>query len=186
MASRADMKKRFRIVGQGELEASRAQARQEYDLATLQDMSASELSFAYRRAAPASALNMLDGERKGTLLTLVGPLSRGRAKRLTRKIAASSRFPGLGKTFQSWASERGSGINRVRFLGERLWFHFETRIDASELDQAPCVVLDYSQADKPWPLRQVRDELRQVGPDLWLGVGTVRSHVVLYFAITTA
>ena len=179
------MKSRFRIVGQDTIEGSGSEAPPDIDLNTLLGMSASELKYTYLKAKRAESLRGLDGELEGHLLTLVGPLSRGSARRLTRRIATSQRFPWLGKTFQSWAEDRGSGINRVRLLGERLWFHFETRLGTSVIDGDPCVLLDYSHTANPWPVRQVQDELRQVGPKLWLGSATLRTHVVLYFALTT-
>jgi hypothetical protein len=46
-------------------------------------------------------------------------------------------------------------------------------IDESRLDQRPCVVLDYSKTSRVagW----VRDEIRQIGPGLYLGLVYVRS-----------
>ena len=40
--------------------------------------------------------------------------------------------------------------------------------DDSGVDQRECVLLDYSRAS--WVARMVRDELRLVGPELYLGV----------------
>ncbi len=146
-------------------------------------MSATELTRLYRSAERPSTVCELDGQMRGTLLTLAGPLSLGVARSITNRVASWHRFPWTGKTFKSWADERGSGINRVRVLGDRLWFHFETRVEASRIDGAPCVVLDYGGAQNSWPIRQVRDELRQLGPGLWFGPATVRGHVALFFAV---
>jgi hypothetical protein len=132
-----------------------------------------------------TAVDGLNGPTNGTLLSLAGPLSEGTARVMINRLATWDRFPWAGKSFQSWAEDRGSGINRVQLLGERLWFHFETRIDRSVVDGRPCIVLDYDHAENPWPVRQVRDELREVAPGLWLGPATVRGHVALYFTLQT-
>jgi hypothetical protein len=46
-------------------------------------------------------------------------------------------------------------------------------VDASRLDGKPCVVLDYSKTSRVAGF--VRDEIRQVGPGLYIGVVYVRS-----------
>jgi hypothetical protein len=46
-------------------------------------------------------------------------------------------------------------------------------VDASRLDGKPCIVLDYSKASRVAGF--VRDEIRQVGPGLYVGVVYVRS-----------
>jgi hypothetical protein len=185
MASNADMKSRFRIVGQDENGTEAPQPPPDITLRQLQRMNARGLSRCYSEAEAPTRVNALDGPTQGTLLSLVGPLSEGTARILINRVATSARFPWAGKSFQSWSEDRGSGINRVRMLGERLWFHFETRVDHSVVDGRPCVVLDYSHAENPWPVRLVRDELREVAPGLWLGPATIRGHVALYFALQT-
>ena len=185
MSSKADMKKRFRIVGQAEDGAPQEPYQPPLSLEALQRMSASAIRDAYERAPLPDSVKALDGPLDGALVTLAGPLSEGAARRLTRRISGSARFPWQGKTFQSWAEDRGSGINRLRLLGERLWCHFETRIDRSSIDGKAAVILDYDHADNPWPVRQVRDELREVAPGLWLGPATFRGVVLLYFAVTS-
>jgi len=186
VASKADIKRRFRIVGQGGGEAQSVEApRDTVTLKSLQRMNARGLSRAYAEASVPTNVCALDGATDGTLLSLAGPLSEGTARILINRLATWDRFPWTGKSFQSWAEDRGSGINRVRLLGERLWFHFETRLDRSAVDGRPCVVLDYDHAENPWPVRQVRDELREVAPGLWFGPATVRGHIALYFALET-
>lgn len=187
MASKAGGGRQFRIVGQGddgdEPTGSTTEPRPPLTLADLRLMSTAELDRRYRAAETPVGVKDLDGPLAGALLTFSGPLSEGLARAATHRIAGSDRFPWAGKTFQSWAEDRGSGVNRVRLFGERLWFHFETRIEPSVVDGAPCVVLDYAHADNPWVVRQIRDELREVGPGLFLGPATIRGLVVLYFAV---
>lgn len=177
--------RRFRVVGRDEEPFAGESVTSSLTLEALSRMSEGALEDAYRWSETPSDVEGLNGALSGRLLTLSGPLGVGPARRLTRRIACSRRFPWEGKTFQSWASARGSGVNRVRLLGERLWFHFETRLAPSALDGEPCIVLDYGGDQNPWPVRQVRDELRQVAPGLWMGPATFRGVVLLYFALTT-
>lgn len=46
-------------------------------------------------------------------------------------------------------------------------------VDSSRLDGRPCIVLDYSKTS--WIARWVRDEIRQIGPGLYVGLVYVRS-----------
>ena len=185
MTSRSDRKKAFRIIGQDELPPDPPPEPPPVTLRLLTLMNAYELERCYRAADLGEGLRALDGPQSGTVLALAGPLSEGIARVITNRIAGSRRFPWTGKTFQGWAEDRGSGINRVRLLGERLMCHFETRVDTSMVDGKPCVVLDYDHAENPWPIRQVRDEIREVAPGLWFGPALLRGHTVVYFALHT-
>ena len=127
MASNADMKSRFRIVGQNEGGTDAPPPPPEITLRSLQRMNARGLNHCYSEAEAPVSLDGLDGPTQGTLLSLAGPLSEGTARILINRIATWDRFPWAGKSFQSWAGDRGSGINRVRLLGDRLWFHFENQ-----------------------------------------------------------
>ena len=147
-------------------------------------MDPDDLLRCYRAAPRPQDAPGLQGALDGHMLGLSGALGRGLTARLVTKIASMKHFPWSGKTFHAGAEGPGGGVNRVNLLGERTWFHFETRIDASVIDGEPCVVLDYDQADNPWPVRQVRDELRAVAPGLWAGPALVRGHVALFFAVT--
>jgi hypothetical protein len=129
----------------------------------------------------------LDGTPRGRMLTWVGPLGRGPAFGAVRRFAGSSSFPWGGKSFRSGSDTHGRGINRVRVLGDA--FPFETRIGPSVTDGRPCVILDYDLPQNPWLIRQIHDELRQVGKGLYLGPamwkGRKAPTLVLYFAIVT-
>jgi hypothetical protein len=125
----------------------------------------------------------LEGTPRGRMLTWVGPLGRRRAAAVLRRFARGRLFPWAGKSFSSVG-----GVNRVRLLGDL--FRFETRVDRSAVDGKPCLVLDYDLTSNPWPIRQIHDELRQVGPRLYLGPAMWKTKaapkLILYFAIETA
>jgi hypothetical protein len=130
-------------------------------------------------------LRALDGAPRGRMLTWVGPLGRGRAFRALRGFARSPLFPWRGKSFASRGDESGRGINRVLLLGNA--FPFETRFGTSVIDGRPCLILDYDQPENPWFIRQIHDELRQVGSGVYLGPAMWKAQpaprLVLYFAI---
>jgi hypothetical protein len=133
----------------------------------------------------APRLRDLDGAPRGRMLTWVGPLGRDRAFQAVRRFAGSSVFPWGGKSFTSSSDSRGRGINRVRVLGDA--FPFETSIAPSVVDGRPCLVLDYDLPANPWFIRQIHDELREVGPGVYLGPAMWKARpsprLVLYFAI---
>ncbi|MEW5945830.1 MAG: hypothetical protein AB1742_06490 [bacterium] len=52
-------------------------------------------------------------------------------------------------------------------------FKFTTRTEPSEYDSGDCLVLDYDLDKNPLPIRKVRDELRRVNPNLYLGRGNL-------------
>lgn len=152
------------------------------DLARL---SSAELEALYRRAAPPASLDALAGAPVGRMLTVRGPLDREGARARVARLARASFFPWLGKSFEAFDAERGEGINRVQLLGER--FRFGLSFDRSVVDGEPCVLLDYDRADNPWLIRQIRDELRELRPGLFLGPALAKTRgepvLVLWFAI---
>jgi len=93
-----------------------------------------------------------------------------------------------GKRFETPFSETesGRGINRFdnRFLRER--YRFETHIEPSLFDDAPCLVVAYPKLS---PLAGTRDELRSVDEGLMLGRGYYafpwqdRARVTSFFAL---
>jgi hypothetical protein len=151
---------------------------------TLAAMSREELEALYLRAKAPHSLEALDGEPRGYLLDVAG-LSRTPLASLVRLLGTSASLPWEGKTFRGEGGGRGEGINRMRPLGEVA--PFVTSIEASAIDGAPCVVLDYGQAANPWPIRAIRDELREVSPGLLFGPAMVelwgRRVTFLYFAL---
>ena len=87
-----------------------------------------------------------------------------------RPLAATTRL--LAWKGKEFAPDGGSLRNLLTPFGVRA---VEARVyeDDSWLDSQPCVVLDYSTTSKA--AQWVRDEIREVGPDLYLGVVYVRS-----------
>ncbi len=159
--------------------------RGELDLDELARASIGELTRIYREAKAPASLGALHGTPAGRMLTLVGPLGRGPLRGAVARLAAAPYFPWMGKRFEAFDAESGQGINRVRLLGER--YRFELRFDRSVLDGERCVLLDYDLPDNPWPIRRIRDELREVRPGLFLGPALLRTRtepkLVLYFAV---
>jgi hypothetical protein len=147
-----------------------------------------ELTRMYREARAPSSLEALSGAPASRMLTVIGPLGRGPARALVARLAAHALFPWRGKRFEASAPHHGQGINRVLGLGEK--FRFQLRYDDSVLDGGRCVLLDYDLPENPWVIRQIRDELREVRPGLFLGPALLRTRtepkLVLYFAVDLA
>jgi len=102
------------------------------------------------------------------MLTVRG-LDQGATFRAIKAFAAARAFPWAGKSFEATSDDAGSGINRIRLGGGKRWFPFQTRVEPSAIDGAPCILLDYDHAPNPRPIRMIRDELREVAPGLFLG-----------------
>ena len=146
-------------------------------------MTVDALGALYRRASVPDRLDPLDGAPRGRMLTLVPPLERYRES--IAELARADWFPWRGKSFRSFDGQTGDGINRVIGLGSQFPFHL--RFGASEIDGEPAILLDYDRPENPWVIRQIHDELRQVGPSLFLGPAMWRARprpkLVLWFAI---
>ena len=86
-----------------------------------------------------------------------------------RLILRSRFFPWQGKTFEHESATRGHGINRL--FGERVnWFRFETSVGPSNAGDFDAVHLDYSHDRNPPVVRDVKDEVSEVAPGLWMGL----------------
>lgn len=137
--------------------------------------------------AEVPALAELDGDLRGRMLALRGTGFFWFT--LLRAFAAWRHFPWRGKSFKVRSDcERGDGINRV--FGDvrpRRWFRFETRIGPSRADAGAALTLDYDNADNPFFIRPIKDELRRVRPGLFLGQAYLmllgKPRLVLYFAL---
>lgn len=154
----------------------------------LAEMSMVDLIDLYRAGTVPDSLRALDGVTQGRMLVVRGLDWRGAHDVFTR--AASSRFfPWAGKRFQHLDRNQGTGINRIRLAGERLWYPFRTRLEASAIDGAPCIALDYDLPENPRAIRALRDELREVSPGLFLGPALMRvlgkPRLVMFFACDT-
>jgi hypothetical protein len=105
-----------------------------------------------------------------------------------RWFAGGSRFPWRGKSFKAGEGGRGEGINRV--FGDRnprRWFRFETFVAPSRAGAFDAVQLDYDNPDNPGFIRAIKDEVREVGPGLYLGLAYLmwrgRPRLMLYFGL---
>ncbi|MCB9602271.1 MAG: hypothetical protein H6722_24775 [Sandaracinus sp.] len=134
------------------------------------------------------ALATLDGNPTGRMLAVRGLDREPLAKRV-RSLAGASFFPWGGKSFASKDDAHGLGVNRVHLGGSHKLFPFHTTIEASVVDGAPCIRLDYDLAENPWVIRHIHDEVREVSPGLFLGpamwVGETAHTFVLWFALDT-
>jgi hypothetical protein len=155
------------------------------ELHDLASMSLVDLVDLYRAGTVPDSLRALDDADRGRLLAVRELDWRG-ARALFARVAMSRFFPWAGKRFQHLDRNEGTGINRIRLAGERLWYPFHTRVEASVIDDAPCVVLDYGRPENPPVIRALRDELREVSPGLFVGPALVRAlgkhRLVLFFA----
>lgn len=140
------------------------------------------------RAAAVPALAELDGDLKGRMLAVRGA---GRIWfALLRAFAAWRHFPWRGKSFASHTNGlRGDGINRVfGDVAPLRWFRFETFIGPSRADGEQAFQLDYDNADNPFFIRAIKDEVRAVAPGLFLGQAYVvwfgKPRLALYFALS--
>lgn len=164
--------------------AARAGARS-IDIHDLVGMTVEELTDLYGSGAVPESLRALDDAAGGRLLAVRGFDWRG-ASKLVARAAGSRHFPWAGKRFLHLDRDAGTGINRIRLAGERLLYPFRTSVEASVIDGAPCVVLDYARPENPPFVRALRDELREVSPGLFMGPALVRvlgkPRLVLFFA----
>lgn len=121
------------------------------------------------RSSPAGVVP--DGTMVGTVLAFSGSW-------LARPLAALTRaFVWQGKVVNR---RRGVLKNKVTPLRLRS-FKALVAPDLSWVDTRPCVVLDYSRTSLL--ARAVRDELRLVGPHLYLGVVWLARRRVLWFTL---
>lgn len=138
-------------------------------------------------AAICPEISALDGEGQGRMLAVTGWGSKFPLGRWLPKLAGGHYFPWKGKNFAPCTDASGEGINRT--LSHR-WplrlFRFETEIAHSLYDGAPAYVLDYDLSSNPGFIRRIRDEIRQISPDVFLGQAWIRMndyHFALYFGI---
>jgi hypothetical protein len=160
-----------------------------HTLDTLAAMSFAELEALYRAAPAPASMKHADGALRGRMLAIKG-VERGLRGRFVRRFAASRSFVWEGKTFKATDDARGHGHNRIavkNVLGRQNLFPFETRIDRSEIDARPTLVLDYELAVNPPYIRKVHDEIRELAPGLFLGPAMWKTRkgpvTVLWFAL---
>ncbi|HEY7628186.1 MAG TPA: hypothetical protein VH761_14015 [Ilumatobacteraceae bacterium] len=138
----------------------------------------------------AADLSMLSAGELDELFTSAEPgpiphgIGRGRAlvatgSRLASPLATLARLTAWkGKEFDA---STGTLLNRIGPTGAKA-IKADVYVGESRLDGRPCIVLDYAKTSRT--ARWIRDEIRQIGPGLYLGVVYVRSRrVPLRFAL---
>ena len=155
----------------------------------LAGLTAAEAAAAYR-AAEVPTLAEVSGDLIGRMLSPQG-LGRGLVARTLRAFARWRWFPWRGKSFALVDADRGEGINRVwSDVRPCRWFRFETSLAPSRAGAFAALHLDYDNPGNPLFIRAIKDELRRVGPGLYLGQAYVviggRARLVLYFGLATA
>jgi len=172
--------------GAASVAAAAAEPTPSLSLDDLAAMTTAELTALYRGGSVPESIDALSGLPTCRMLTVRG-IERGTLFERIRRFAASSVFPWAGKTFEANDAAAGKGINRIRLLGSRTWFPFDTRIEPSAIDGKPCIFLDYDKPENPRFIRLIRDELREVSPGLFMGPAMLDNkkspaRLVLYFA----
>ena len=124
------------------------------DVAQLLKMSQAELDDLFMKS-PAGAIP--DGAAKGTAIIAPGTV-------FTKEIAELiSLFAWQGKSFDA---KRGVLTNRISILGFNAILA-EVYKGESWLDHKECIVLDYSKTSTV--AHWIRDEIREIGPNFYLG-----------------
>jgi hypothetical protein len=147
----------------------------------------SALAEHFRHGQVPHSLAELNGRARGRVLFLAGWAARQPQARTMQRLLSARWFPWLGKSIHAQEGTLvASGVNHFRFLANWTAFPFIVRVEPSHLDGQSTVVLDYSHAS-PWPVRAMRDELRQVAPGLFLGPAFLRvgpfHRLILFFAL---
>jgi hypothetical protein len=140
------------------------------DVPQLVEMSPDELDALFRSSA---AGEIPVGRTKGAVLVAPGTDVAWPAKRLIRWLVWR------GKVFDP---QKGDLVNLILPFGVKA-VHAKVYKDASWLDQAETIVLDYSKTS--WIARKVRDEIREVSPGVYLGVVYWGRDRILHFTLTS-
>jgi hypothetical protein len=125
------------------------------DVAALEAMSQEQLDDLFRASPPG---DIPDGRAEGTVLVAPGTVLTEPAAKLTHLLAWK------GKAFDAARGELRNELLPVGILA----VHARISKGPSWFDGEECIVLDYSQTSliAHW----IRDELRQIGPRLYLGI----------------
>jgi hypothetical protein len=141
-----------------------------HTLDTLAHLGSGELEALFA-AGGRTELAALNGHPAGRMLAVPG-LSAAPVGAALRVLAASPSFVWEGKSFScAPGAERGRGANRVRALGRRMAFPFQTLATSSLVDGRPCLAISYDVPEGPALARATYDELRLVSDGLYLGRG---------------
>jgi hypothetical protein len=137
----------------------------------LLEMKGDDLDALFRRS---EAGEIPQGEAKGTVLLRPGTELAGPAAKLVHLLVWQ------GKVFDP---ERGELRNEILPFGIKA-VRAKVYKDPSWLDGKETIVLDYSKTSLV--ARSIRDEIREVGPGLYLGLVFQRRTKVLHFALKFA
>jgi hypothetical protein len=159
-----------------------------YGSLVLERHAALEERFARGSVLPADFLR-ISGAPRGRVLS-VPALERLGLASLVRAYCGGKLFPWDGKSFSAKSDHEGRGVNRWRLPMRGDAFTFRTELTASRVDGRPCIAIDYDVPGNPGVVRRTYDELRAVGPSLYLGRGMVRAgkatpSLVLWFLVDT-
>lgn len=159
-----------------------------YPTLVLERHAALEERFARGSVLPADFLR-ISGTPRGRVLSVPALEAIGLAA-LVRAYCGSRLFPWDGKSFTAKNDHEGRGVNRWRLPVRGDAFAFRTELTASRVDGSPCIAIDYDVPENPGFVRRTYDELRAVGPSLYLGRGMVRAgkatpSLVLWFLVDT-
>jgi hypothetical protein len=157
-------------------EAMRSQAENQDGLRELSALDGEALAERYWRAQTPT-LDEMVGDFDGRMLA--APPLRGALGALWRTVVGSELFPWRGKSFSAPTAtgERGDGVNRV-FTDRWRAFRFATYLARSRAGDFDALHIDYDLPTNPFfvrAVRAVRDEIRRVGPGVYLG----QSYLVL-------
>jgi hypothetical protein len=133
-------------------------------------MSIQELMALFARSA-APTLQQMNGEFAARLLA-----QPSKAAQVIGNLTVNNPLmPGcwLCKAFQPTSDDRGRGYNAFAHLGRKVQrYPMETLIAPSRYDGRPAYTLVYASFRSMCGAINMVDEVRQVGPDLYLGIGT--------------
>jgi hypothetical protein len=134
----------------------------------LLDMSQDELDELFRTSPPGA---IPDGEGSGTAIVAPGTPLADIASKVVREVAWQGKvFDAAGGVLRNKVGPVGSEEIVARVYPGESWF-----------DQRPCTVLDYSQTSEV--AQKIRDEIREVGPGLYLGIVFIGDRKTINFAL---
>lgn len=154
-----------------------------HTLDSLVDMSKEDLDALFFEGET-PAIDEFYGPMEGRVLAGIPPLQMPQLMRWINNPL----LPWKGKNFEPVDEFSGKGINRLE-LGpiKQELFHFTTSIIPSLVGAGDVFSLNYDLPGNPWPIRQIRDDMKKVGDGLFLGTANARMgdryQFVLYFAL---
>ena len=165
---------------------ARQESRPRLTLRGLLALDAPSLEELYTEAS-VPRLDAIHGDLRGRMLAVL-PL-RPSWDAAVRVWAGSDSFPWRGKSFTPLGHGRGRGINQAVRDSVRV-FPFQTFVGPSRAGDFDCVQLDYDLPENPFFIRAIKDEIRKLSPELFLGQAYLAARprsdarLVLYFALS--